>query len=200
MPARVSACTSIDALTHAVESFVCTRRNVVSNRYSREAFVLIHQAMQAVMRDPDDVEARGDMLLGAAYSGLAIENSMLGAAHAAANPLTAHLGVTHGQAVGLMLPHVIRFNAGRQDVLGLYTELAQAAGLDDVCELIDSIGLLLAGSGLGTTLSKQGLTDEIVPVLAEEAAGQWTASFNPRPVGVDDFVTLYRAAMHGGEG
>ena len=69
------------------------------------------------------------MLLGAAWAGTAIENSMLGAAHAAANPLTAHFGVVHGHAVGMMLPHVARFNAREPLVARAYAELACAAQL-----------------------------------------------------------------------
>ena len=67
------------------------------------------------------------MLLGAAWAGTAIENSMLGAAHSAANPLTAHFGIVHGQAVGMMLPHVVRFNARDRWAAQAYAELAGAA-------------------------------------------------------------------------
>src|SRR5205814_650484 len=76
--------------------------------------------------NPKDLEARGRMLLGAALAGTAIENSMLGAVHAAANPLTAHYGVVHGEAVGIMLPHVIRFNAKDTVTKRAYAELASA--------------------------------------------------------------------------
>ena len=69
------------------------------------------------------------MQFGAAYAGTAIENSMLGAAHSAANPLTAHFGIVHGQAVGMMLPHVVRFNAQQPDVAAVYAELARSAEL-----------------------------------------------------------------------
>ncbi|MEY4691253.1 MAG: hypothetical protein RIT19_1578, partial [Verrucomicrobiota bacterium] len=110
-PRRVTALTGLDALVHAVESAVTTRRTVWSSMFSREAFRLCAGALETVLRSPDDLEARGRMLLGAAMAGTAIENSMLGAAHSAANPLTAHFGIVHGAAVGLMIPQVIRFNA-----------------------------------------------------------------------------------------
>ena len=77
--------------------------------------------------DPLNLEARGAMLLGAHYAGLGIENAMLGAAHALANPLTAHYGIAHGLAVGMVLPHVVRYNA--TVVPDLYAELAKEAGL-----------------------------------------------------------------------
>ena len=110
-PPRVTACTGIDALAHALETAVTKKRNPLSAMYSREAFRLCVRGIERVLRDPRDLEARGMMQLGAAFAGTAIENSMLGAAHAAANPLTAQYGIVHGQAVGLMLPAVMRFNA-----------------------------------------------------------------------------------------
>ena len=87
------------------------KRNEVSRPLSREAWRLLDSSFERAMRKPDDVEARQNMLLGAHLAGAAIENSMLGAAHAAANPLTAKFGIVHGVAVGMMLPHVIRYNA-----------------------------------------------------------------------------------------
>src|SRR5690606_25520674 len=105
-PRRVAACTGIDALAHAIESAVSKRHSHFSLMYSREAFNLIAKRFARVLQDGDDLDARGAMLLGAAFGGTAIENSMLGAAHSAANPLTAHFDVVHGWAVGIMLPHV----------------------------------------------------------------------------------------------
>jgi alcohol dehydrogenase len=115
-PAGVTACTGIDAVAHAVETAVTAKRNPVSSMYSREAFALLVPSLPVVLQNPGHLEARGRMLLGAAFAGMAIEQSMLGAAHSAANPLTAHCGVIHGVAVGLMLPHVVRFNAADPQV------------------------------------------------------------------------------------
>src|SRR5216117_2008671 len=110
-PPRVTACTGIDAIAHAVETAVTKKRNPLSLMYSREAFKLTVSSFQQVLSHPLDLAARGRMLLGAALAGTAIENSMLGAAHSAANPLTAHFNLIHGHAVGVMLPHVVRFNS-----------------------------------------------------------------------------------------
>src|SRR6187402_2507086 len=110
-PPRVTALTGIDAVSHALETFVTSRRNPVSLAFSRESWRLLAGNFARVLENPEDLAARGSMLLGASFAGLAIENSMLGAAHALANPLTAAFDVPHGQAVGVMLPHVIRFNA-----------------------------------------------------------------------------------------
>jgi alcohol dehydrogenase len=112
MPAPVTAATGIDALSHALETYVTTRRTPVSQIFSHQAWQLLSRAFPAVLHAPQDRPARGAMLLGSYLAGAAIENSMLGATHASANPLTAHYDLTHGVAIGLMLPHVIRYNAG----------------------------------------------------------------------------------------
>jgi alcohol dehydrogenase len=119
-PRKVTACTGIDAIAHAVETAVTRRRNGYSLMCSMEAFKLGLPALMRVLKNPDDLEARGRMLLGAAFAGTAIENSMLGAAHSAANPLTAHFGLVHGQAVGMMLPHVVQFNGQDRDTRKAY--------------------------------------------------------------------------------
>lgn len=201
-PPRVTACTGIDAVAHAVETAVTTKRTPLSLMYSREAFRLCVRAFPEVMMNPDDLDARGRMLLGAAFAGLAIENSMLGAAHALANPLTAQYGVVHGEAVGLMLPHVVRFNGADPIVCAAYADLAVAAGLaaaGDTHEhvlqtLLARLDNLLNLANLPRALGDCGVAIPAIPALADAAAQQWTANFNPRPVQVEALAALYRAA------
>jgi alcohol dehydrogenase len=144
------------------------------------------------------------MLLGAALAGLAVENSMLGAAHSCANPLTAHFNVVHGEAVGLMLPHVIRFNAAQDEATRLaYAELASAPEIACVSEglyqaveaLIAHLEGLLNLAGIARSLGDLGVGAEAIPALAAEAARQWTAQFNPRPIEAADFAALFEAAL-----
>ncbi len=202
-PRRVTALTGLDALVHAVESAVTTRRTVWSSMFSREAFRLCAGALETVLRSPDDLEARGRMLLGAAMAGTAIENSMLGAAHSAANPLTAHFGIVHGAAVGLMIPQVIRFNAADPEVRGIYADLATTAGWTgpDVSPeaaasvLADRFQAWLRLAEIPETLTAAGVDPARIPLLAEEASRQWTATFNPRPITAPDFERLYRQAL-----
>ena len=191
-PPRVTACTGIDAIAHAVETAVTTKRTTLSQKLSAEAFQLCLNAFATVLQTPDDLAARARMQLGAAYAGAAIENSMLGAAHAAANPLTAHFGVAHGQAVGLMLPHVVRFNSADAAARAAYTELARAGAAD---ELIPALERSLTQAGLNCPLAELGVERAAIPMLAEAAARQWTAGFNPRPVTAADFAKLYEAAF-----
>ena len=124
--ASVTSASGYDALSHAVESFVTTVRTPLSQTFRAEAWRLTRGNLGRVLREPDDLDARGAMLLGSHLAGLAIEHSMLGAGHACANPLTAQFDVAHGIAVSLMLPHVVRWNA---EVAGpLYPDLLQGTG------------------------------------------------------------------------
>jgi alcohol dehydrogenase len=198
-PPRVTACTGIDAIAHAVETAVTTKRNQLSQRLSTEAFQLCMGALTEVLTEPNRLEARARMQLGAAYAGAAIENSMLGAAHAAANPLTAHCGIVHGHAVGLMLPHVVRFNAADVAAGTTYSELARGAGIASngsavVEKLCERLRNLLSQAGLPTALEACRVERKDIAMLAEDAARQWTAGFNPRPITSADFAALYTQA------
>jgi alcohol dehydrogenase len=202
-PPRVTACTGIDAIAHAVETAVTRKRSALSIMFSHQAFKLAVDNFPRVMRHPEDVEARGGMLLGAALAGTAIENSMLGAAHSAANPLTAHYGIVHGQAVGMMLPAVVRLN-GRDPAARLaYAELASAPEIACVSDghetalraLIARLESLLNLAQMPRSLEDCGVKRSQIKTLAAEAARQWTAGFNPRPVTEADFVELYETAF-----
>jgi alcohol dehydrogenase len=151
------------------------------------------------LAEPGDVNARAAMLLGAHLAGGAIENSMLGATHAMANPLSAHFDLTHGIAIGIMLPHVIRYNAVA--VPELYGEFAADAGVcaandpQAAVRLARFVEALVTEANCPNNLAAAGADESLIPVLAEEAAAQWTSKFNPRPVDRPQFEELYRAAF-----
>ena len=186
LPRPIAAITGIDAIAHAVESFVSTRHNPMSQMFARHAWELLNTHFEACL-ESNGSTARSKMLFGAYLAGLAIENSMLGAAHACANPLTARYEVIHGVAVALMLPHVIRFN---RTVAGeAYRELYPDGDLADRITALKQIGNLpnrLRDYPVQYTI---GTAD--IPTLAKEAATQWTAQFNPRPLNIRDFLKLY---------
>ena len=202
-PRPVAAVTGIDAIAHAVETAVTTKRNAWSLLFSREAFCLSSLNLKRVLEEGNDLYARGAMQLGAAYSGIAIENSMLGAAHSAANPLTARFGVVHGQAVGIMLPHVMRHNCKDAATEQAYVRLAQLASLAPpeataqyaVDAIIMHLKELLYMAQIPDHLEAFGIESSDVDALAVEASEQWTAQFNPRSVSVKEFTAFYRAAL-----
>ncbi|TWU54583.1 alcohol dehydrogenase [Rubripirellula tenax] len=195
-PPKVTALTGIDALSHAIETYVTKRRNPMSIAYSRRAFGMLASGFPRVLADPTDLDARGQMQLGACLAGMAIETSMLGAAHAMANPLTARHSITHGQAVGMMLPSVIRMNGSlHPDWYGeLMREIEPATGDDKAVErLATCVTGWLRQAGLATTLEELSIADTEIAALADDSLKQWTGTFNPVPLNIERSCDLYRS-------
>jgi alcohol dehydrogenase len=196
-PRELTAISGYDALSHAVESFVTAKRSPVSDLFAREAWRLLEGSYERVLDRPGDLEARGAMLLGSHYAGIAIEQSMLGATHACANPLTAHYGTTHGWAIAVMLPHVVRWNA---EVVGhRYAELLHVAGRDPEMRPGDTLAMrldaLARAGGLPRSLTEVGVERSRLGGLAEDASKQWTGTFNPRPFDAAAAAALYEQAF-----
>jgi alcohol dehydrogenase len=125
---------------------------------------------------------------------------MLGATHACANPLTAHHGTVHGIAIAVMLPHVVRWNAERVGdryrrlLMGRTQGSASAVEATQGSELACRLEELRRAGGLPATLGEIGVPRENLPVLAADAAKQWTGTFNPRPFDAAAALDLYRQA------
>ena len=196
-PLSLAALTGVDALAHAVESHVSTAATPASRTFSREAWRLLAANLPHVVSGGGSIDARSAVQFGAALAGFAIENAMLGAAHALANPLTAAHHVVHGQAVGVMLPHVVRFNAAAcgSAYANLLADVGIAATAGEAgSTLADWLTGLLATARLKTSLHGCGIDAPDISALAAAAASQWTGGFNPRPVAATDLAALYEAA------
>ncbi len=187
-PRMVTAVTGIDAVAHAVESLVCTKANPLSRLYSLAAWQHLEPNFETVLREPGNLPARAAMQLGSHFAGMAIEAAMLGVCHSCANPLTAHYGITHGTAIGLMLPHVVRYNAPMAE--GWYRQLA-----GDSESLFNRLRDLVSAAGLPSRLRDANVDEGILPLLAHEANQQWTARFNPRPVDEAAILEIYQEAF-----
>ena len=197
-PHHVTAMAGYDALAHAVETMVTMRGTPMSDTFSLRAWRLLNDAFERVLLHPSDAEARAAMQLGAHYAGMAIEQSMLGAAHACANPLTARYNLPHGLALAILLPHVVRWNGGvaaEQYAALLNSPRRRARDQDAADALAFRLEDLAAAAGLAVTLSDSGVDEAALPELAAEAAQQWTGTFNPRPFDAAGAIEIYRAAL-----
>jgi alcohol dehydrogenase len=193
-PRHVTAAAGFDAIAHAVETAVTTRRTPFSATLSNRAWELLTGAFERALVDPADRQARSAMLLGAHFAGWAIEQSMLGAAHACANPLTARYDIAHGVALAILLPHVVRWNNR-----AAHDEYAALVGAPDrqhsAAELLaDRLEHFATAGGLGGSLREKGVEADVLPELADLAAVQWTGTFNPRPFDKAGALEIYRAA------
>jgi len=201
-PPRVTALTGVDALTHALETMVTKDRNAISIAYSRAAWQYLSHSFSKVLEDPFDLDARSRMQIGACLAGMAIEASMLGAAHALANPLTANFGIAHGQAVGIMMPAVLRANGRDTAIAELYHSLLVDLGIHVPCDnagdtLADWFSTHMKIAGLADRISSLDLNgasfSSLKSTLGQEAAAQWTASFNPLTYDAAEMERLYES-------
>lgn len=196
-PRSITATSGFDAIAHAVETYVTTKRNPLSEIFSREAWRLLEPNYERVLSQPENLEARGAMQLGAYYAGVAIENSMLGATHACANPLTAHYGTAHGAAIAMLLPSVVRWNErfAFSDyfwLLSWSSVAGQSNGVPVTEALARRLEELAKIGGLSSNLRTCGVTETELPELAAEAAEQWTGTFNPRPFDQQGALEVYQ--------
>ena len=183
-PRAVRAAAGFDALSHVAETWVTTKRNDLSSLFAREAWRLLSGNYERALERLEDVEAIAAMQWGAFLAGWAIEHSMLGAAHACANPLSQTYGTVHAHALAAVLPHVLRFNAAL--MAERYAELDPhfAARLEQLREV----------SGLPRSLRELGVREQDLPALAALAARQWTGHHNPRPFDAEAALEIYRCA------
>ena len=198
-PRSITATSGYDAIAHAVETFVTTRRNPLSQLFSREAWRLLEPNYERVLREPENLSARGAMQLGAFYAGMAIENSMLGATHACANPLTARYGTAHGAAIAMLLPSVVRWNEIISGVdyvclLSWSTIAGRNNHMTPTEELARRLEELAQAGGLRSNLRSIGVRESELEELAEDAAQQWTGTFNPRPFDKQGAIEVYQCA------
>jgi alcohol dehydrogenase len=197
-PRHVTAMAGFDAIAHAVESSVTTRRTPMSDVFAHKAWQLLTGGFERVLLLGSDIDARSAMQLGAHFAGMAIEQSMLGAAHACANPLTARHNLAHGLALAILLPHVVRWNAAAardryEAMLGMpRRRLRDEDPAETVARRLED---LISIAGLNVRLADSGVEADALPELAQLAAQQWTGTFNPRPFDAVGALEIYRAAL-----
>ena len=203
LPPHVTAATGIDAMVHAIEAYTSRRlKNSLSDMLAREALRLLAGNIVVAVKQGDNLDARGSMLLGAMLAGQAFANAPVAAVHALAYPLGGNYHIPHGLSNSLVLPHVIRFNGPSAG--DLYKEIAPlimpGKSLPDdalvVTEMLAEHFLSLAEDlGLQTSLSQMNVPEGDLPKLAEEAMLQQRLLINnPREVSVDDSLEIYRQA------
>jgi alcohol dehydrogenase len=197
-PPPVTAMAGFDAIAHAVETAVTTRRTALSDTFSHEAWRLLTAAYERVLAHPTDREARASMQIGSFFAGMAIEQSMLGAAHACANPLTARYNVTHGLALAILLPHVVRWNAAaagdRYSAL-IGSPRRRANDQSAAAAVAERLDDLVRAAGMPRRLADTGVEEAALPDLAAQAAQQWTGTFNPRPFDAAGALEIYSSAL-----
>ncbi len=197
----LTACTGMDALTHAIEAYVSTAASPIVDIHALTAITLIWQNIESAVNHPLKIESRENMLLGTLQAGLAFSNASLGAVHAMAHSLGGYLDLPHGECNALLLDHVIRFNmsgSGKR-----YFDIAHAIGIDTrgmsvkecTSRITEQIRQLREQVGIVDRLSLVGVNGSDIPELSAHAYNDACLVTNPRHASVADLKTIYGEAM-----
>jgi alcohol dehydrogenase len=201
MPPELAAATGLDALTHAIESYVSLGHNPLADGHALSAARLVNRALVHSVDRPYDEQARLCMAQASLEAGLAFSNAILGATHAMSHQVGGLLDLPHGVVNGVLLPHVIRFNA--EVVPERFARLAAAMGLDvdDVPDdlaaemLADHVQALAEAVGAPRRLGQLGVCADDIDRLATTALRDACLTTNPRQVTHTDIAALFRESL-----
>ncbi|WP_268892858.1 iron-containing alcohol dehydrogenase [Tomitella fengzijianii] len=201
MPERVAATTGLDALTHGIEAYVSVARTPLTDRHALQAVGLVFDHLTATLERPDVMADRRAMALASLEAGMAFSNAILGAAHAVSHQVGGMLDATHGEINGIVLPHVIRFNAETDPQP--YEDVARHLGLTvrgnapqaAAWAVAEHVEALVANVGMPAGLAQLGVRDEDLPRLARGALQDACMTTNPRAADEAAMVRLLRDSL-----
>lgn len=201
LPRPIAAATGMDALTHAIESYVSLASNPVSEGMALHAIRLIAQNLRQAAFSDHNHEATQNMLVASTMAGFAFSQTRLGNVHAMSHPVSGHYGVPHGVANAILLTRVMDFN--RYACPDKFAEIAVAMG-EDIVGLGDVDAAMLAVEavenlggdvGIPNTLSEAGVDSDGIQILAEDTMKSGNVAVNPRKTTIEDVIALYEEAM-----
>lgn len=201
MDSYLTACTGIDALTHAIEAYVSTASSPIVDVHALAAIKLIWNNIEQAVSMPSYMPARENMLLGSLQAGLAFSNASLGAVHALAHALGGFLDLPHGECNALLLEHVVRFNIAKAS--DRYKQIGEAIGLEmtglterqRARRITDALSHLRSRLGIVNSLAQRGVRSVDIPELAFHALNDACLVTNPRHAQIDDIKVIYGEAM-----
>lgn len=197
----LTACTGLDALSHAFEAYVSNASSAVTDLYAIEAIRLIHSNLLDSCNNPGDLQLRGKIMLSSLYAGLAFSNASLGCVHSLAHSLGGYLDLPHGECNAILLPHVVDFNFN--SVPDRYITIAKTlgiaiSGLNEIQvknSLIHYLKQFNQSLGINSSLSDKKVTSSDIPVLSEKAIKDPCNATNPKPPVKRDLEVIYSEAM-----
>lgn len=202
MPKGLTAATGMDALTHAIESFITPGAWTMSDMFELKAIEMIARNLKAAVDNGTDTIAREAMSQAQYIAGMGFSNVGLGIVHSMAHPLGAFYDTPHGVANALLLPYVMEYNA--QSPAGAkYRQIAEAMGTDTtqmneqeaIDAAIDAVRALSESIHIPQKLHEIGVKEEDIPALAVAAFNDVCTGGNPRPTSVSDIEAIYRKAF-----
>lgn len=199
LPPLVAASTGMDALTHAIESYLSLKASPFSDSMGEKAMELIFKNIRSFVANRADIEAASGMLLGSLFAGIAFGAGMLGNVHAMAHPLGGHFNIAHGIANAVLLPTVLKYNAladkGKYEKIYSYLKDGKVNSVFTSDILVNEIRQLSHDIGIPLRLSELGVKPELIPDMAQDAIKGGLTMTNPRQTTLNDVEKLYHEAM-----
>ena len=193
LPAAITAATGMDALTHNVESYLSPAYHPLCDGIALEGARIAAQALETAVMDPANIRARSDMMMSSMMGAIAFQKD-LGAVHSCAHALGTVVDMHHGLANGIMIDHVMRFNADAAG--GKLSELARVcASSSGSAAFIEWLAALKSRIGIPAKLGARGVTSSHVPRLVEIAVKDTCHQTNPKPVSAADFERIFAQAL-----
>ncbi len=201
MDPYLTACTGLDALTHAIEAFVSNAHSIITDNHALNAIRIIKNNLEKVLQTPNDLELRYNLHVASLEAGLAFSNASLGAVHAMAHSLGGYYDLMHGELNAILLSHVIDFNFNVEperfnaitSVLDISTKGMTQTQKKNA--LIDKIRLFVSSSGVLKTLEQRGVQSSDIPLLSKNAIQDPCIITNPRKIIKDDVEAIMKNAM-----
>lgn len=201
MPEELAAATGLDALTHGIEAYVSRAASPLTDVHALTAIRLVAANLLQTIDVPTDTDARAGMAQASLEAGLAFTNAILGATHAMSHQVGGALDLPHGVLNGVLLPHVMRFNAAVNP--GRYLPIAQALGVpterlsaeDAAFAAADCVRALADSVGVPKGLGDLGVTEADIPQLSKNTLGDACLTTNPRDASLDEVSAMFRAAL-----
>ena len=199
-PASVAAACGIDAFAHALEAYLSTDASPFSEAMSEKAMELIGKNIRRYVANRADAEAADGMLVGSLFAGIAFSFARLGNVHAMSHPVSAYFNVPHGVANAVLLPVIVEYNALADSgkYRKIYNYISKVPAYEEEFEpemLVNEIRALNASLGIPASLSEVGVTEDKIPLMAEDAMKSGNIAVNPRSSVIGDIITLYRKAL-----
>lgn len=201
MPTYLTACTGLDALSHAIEAYVSTASSPLTDMHALKAVELISNYLPLALRYPENIEYRNYTMLGSLSAGMAFSNAILGAVHAMAHSLGGMFDLPHGECNAIMLKHVMEFNF--PTCRERYERIGQTMGLsfsgmssaDKEKMLLNKIDSFRTQVGVNRTLKDIGVTEADIPRLARSAVLDPCLATNPRMANVHEIEEIFCLAL-----
>nr|WP_319265950.1 alcohol dehydrogenase-like regulatory protein ErcA [uncultured Draconibacterium sp.] len=201
MNSFLSACTGMDTLSHAFEAFVSNANSAFTDLYALESIRLIFDNLPQSIAHPDDIQARGKVMLASLYAGLAFSNASLGCVHALAHSLGGYLDLPHGECNAILLPHVVDYNF--ESATERYTKIAKTIDIplngynerEIKKRFIEHLINFKQSLGIIKTLKNRGVSSDILGNLAARAIKDPCNATNPKSPQLDDLKAIYSEAM-----